>query len=124
VTARRRPWLAVVAALAAVTACASLGVRSDARFHFAFTLGPVPGQYQTFSCAATASDLESGHQLTAPTARARVGQEERTVGDEQPPFPHLEVRIEVTPNGGTATCRAAVYQGGKLLGSDVAIRRS
>jgi len=115
--------LAAAAAASTATACATLRARDDARFHFEFTLGPVPGQYQAFACTATATDLERGQQLTAPTARARFGQEEKTVGDEQPPFPHLEVTIELSPNGRTATCRAAVYQGGKLLGSDVTTRR-
>lgn len=107
-----------------VAGCTSLASRSDARYHFEFTLGPMRGQYQTLACSATATDLETQARLTAPDARARFGEEVKTSGDEAPPFPHLEIRLSSEPSGRTATCSAAVYAGATLLGSDRTILRN
>ncbi len=116
--------LAVAALLApALAACASLPRRSEPRYHFEFELGPVRGQYRTFACTSTATDLETKQKLTAPEARARVGEEGKSSGDEAAPFAHLEVTVNVDPSGRTAGCHAAVYSGGKLLGSDRTIIR-
>lgn len=121
-SATRRAAIAV-AAVATAAACASLGGRTGARYHFEFTLGPVPGQYRAFACSATATDLETGVRLTAPDARARLGEEAKTSGDEAPPFPHLEITLNSEPSGRTVTCGAAVYVGAKLLGSERTILR-
>ena len=108
---------------AAAAGCASLGARSDARYHFDFTLGPVRGQYQTFACSATATEAETSVRYTAPDARARLGEQAKTSGDEAPPYPHLEITLESEPSGRTVTCRAALYVGAKLLGDDRTILR-
>ena len=109
--------------LALIAGCASAGTGRTARYHFDFTLGPVPGQYQVWTCGATATDPETGEQLTAPDARARLGEETKTAGDEVPPFPHLEIVLASEPSGRTVTCRATVYAGAQLLGSDRTVVR-
>ena len=108
----------------ALAGCASLGARKEARYKFEFNLASVRGQYQTFACSASVTDLETNAQSTAPEARARFGDQARTSGDDTAPFPHLEITLSSEPNGRSATCTAALYSGAKLLGSDRTILRN